>query len=399
MSMKRLFLCIIVVFIALAMRADKLSVFQKYAQEADTAYKNGDTNLCFKINEDIISLFNSTRKKNVKNDEICTIVFNAYCSLSILDKRKNEKEVCDLLSNGLALIDSNPSWVKTYLDKHHIITCFVNLIGGYSKLGDIESACTYNQKMVTFAENHYRFEIADVLLTACDMYSGMNLFDNNYPLYQKLYEMLDDLDRLQQYKVVRELIHFEFRKENYAELVNLALKHEKLIAKSKDKIKETVLYIISSGFNYNANKIARENQGKYLESIDNSYKIGCDWALRNDNRLFPMNCIDYAYWLYGFDEYKDRAIEQFRLYLKAVESAIEDDIFDKDYRRIEDAENALVSILIQEIVNSSKPKDLNTILSEYPKIVSAIIDSPNSEYYDDFIKVVDLSKEICYGTK
>ena len=36
---------------------------------------------------------------------------------------------------------------------------------------------------------------------------------------------------------------FEFTKDNYAELSQLAIQHEKLIAKSKDEIKETILYI------------------------------------------------------------------------------------------------------------------------------------------------------------
>lgn len=396
--MKRLFICFIATFLISALYADELNVFQEYTQKADTAFKHGDKELCFRINEDIISLFNSNRKNNVKNKEICTIVFKAYSSLAFLDNGKNENEVCNLLANGLELIEDNPLWLKDYTNKDHIVQCYVILVGRYSELGDIESACTYNQKMITFAENHYRFEIADVLLTACTMYSGMNMLDKSYPLYQRLYRMFDELDRRQQYKVVRGLINIEFTKENYAELSKLAIHHEKLIAKSKDEIKETILYFICLGFTRNANKIAQEC-GRYSTVADDAFRIGCEWAFRNAPRLYAMNCIDYAYWLYRFDECRFKAIEQFKAYLKAVENIKEENIFDQKDRFIEDAENALISIMVQTIVRADNPSDLNNILSNYPKVVTAIKNSPNSEFYNDFVNVVKLSKEICYGAE
>lgn len=396
--MKRLFLCFIAIFFISALCADDLSIFREYTQKADTAFKHGDTELCFRINEDIISLFNLNRKNNIKIKEICTIVFNAY-SFATSDKRKNEKEVCSLLANGLKLIEDNPLWLKDYTDKNHIVNCYVILIGTYSKLGDIESACAYNQNMITFAENHYRFEIADVLLTACAMYSGMNMFEKNYPLYQRLYRMLNELDRRQQYKVVKELIHFEFKKENYTKVSELAIRHEKLIAKSKDEIKETIYYLICLGLKRNANKIAQECGGGYSTAADDAFKKGCEWAFRNNPHLYPMNCIDYAYWLYGFDECRFKAIEQFKAYLKAVENIEGENIFDQKNMFIEDAENALISIMVQMIVRAENPSDLQNILSNYPKVVTAIKNSPNSEYYEDFINVVELSRRICYGTE
>lgn len=397
--MKRLFLCFIAIFFTSALCADDLSIFREYTQKADTAFKHGDTELCFRINEDIITIFNSNRNNYVKNKEICTLVFNAYSSLAILDKRKNEKEVCSLLVNGLELVEDNPLWLKNYMHKNHIVQCYVILVGRYSELGNIESACTYNQKMITFAENHYRFEIANVLLTACSMYSLMNMLDKSYPLYHRLYRMIDELDRRQQYKVVRELIHFEFTKENYAELSELAIKHEKLIANSKDEIKESILTLICLGFIRNANKIAQKYEGKYSTVVDDAFKTGCEWAFRNDPRLYPMNCINYAYWLYRFDECKFKAIEQFKAYLETVENIEEENIFDQKSRLIEDAENALISIMVQTIVRAENPSDLNYILSNYPKVVSAIRNNPSSEYYEDFVNTVKLSRKICYGTE
>ena len=397
--MKRLFICYIVIFLITTVYADNLSVFQKYSQEAEMAFKQGNTSLCLEIEENIISLFNSNRKKNVKNNEICTIVFNSYCALAFLDERKSEKEICNLLSTALALGEENSLWIRDYTDKNHIIQCYVCLIGNYSILGDIESACIYNQKMINFAENHYRFEIADVLLTACKMYSRMHLFNLSHPLYQRLYMMFDELDKRQQYKVVKELIHFEFIKENYAELVKLAIIHENLIAKSKDEIKETVLDLISLGFKRNANKAAKECEGYYSIDVDNAFKTGCEWTLRNNQHIFPMLCIDYAYWLYGFNEYEVKALEQFRLYLKSIENVNQEEIFDNTYIFVEDAEQALISIIIQEIIKSPTPSDLNKILSDFPRVISAINKYPNSDYYEDFIKAIELSKEICYGTK
>lgn len=397
--MKRLYICLIATFFTFSMYADELSIFQEYTQKADTAFKHGDAELCFRINEDIITLFNSNRNNYVKNKEICTLVFNAYSSLAILDKRKNAKEVCSLLVNGLELVEDNPLWLKDFTNKNHIVQCYVILICRYSDLGDIESACNYNQKMITFAENHYRFEIADVLLTACGMYSGMNMFDKSYPLYQRLYGMLDELDSRQQYKVIRGLIHFDFTKENYTELSRLAIQHEKLIAKSKDDIKDTILYFICIGLKRNANKIAQECGGKYSTVADDAFKIGCEWTYRNNPHLYPINCISYAYWLYSFEEYRLKAVEQFKAYLKAVENIDGENIFDQKNRLIEDAENALISIMVQTILRAENPSDLNNILSNYPKVVSAIRNSPNSEYYEDFINIVELSRQICYGTE
>lgn len=112
-----------------------------------------------------------------------------------------------------------------------------------------------------------------------------------------------------------------------------------------------------------------------------------------------MNCIDYAYWLYGFDECRFKAIEQFKAYLKAVENIEGKNIFDQKNRFIEDAENALISIMVQTIVRAENPSDLQNILSNYPKVVSAIKNSPNSEYYEDFFNIVELSRRICYGTE
>ena len=397
--MKRLLTCLIFALLASTLYADDLSLLKKYSQEADSAFKYGKTELCFKINEDILFLFNSNRKKNVKNTEICTIVFGAYSSLAILDKRKSENEVCSLLSDGLKLVEDNPAWLKDYSQKNHIIQCYINLIGGYVKLGNLSSASDYNQRMISFAENYYRFEIADVLFSACSMNSLMNDFEKSYPLYKRLYEMFDNLDRLQQYMVVRELIHFEFTKKNYSELVRLSLKHEKLISKSKDEIEETILYLIGSGFNLNANNIAKENEGVFSVDTDNAFKSGCDWALRNYPLVYPMNCIDYAYWLYGFDDHKIKALEQFENYLNCLENSQFDVLFDERYRNIIDAENAIISIIIQKIVKSDKPTDLNSILNKYPKVIASISNAPQSELFEDFNNVISYAKEICYGNK
>lgn len=231
------------------------------------------------------------------------------------------------------------------------------------------------------------------------MYSMMHEYARNYSLYQRLYKMFEELDRLQQYKVIRELIHCEFTKENYDKVVDLAIKHEKLITNPKDEIKETICELIGLGFKRNAMRIAKENERVYSIIADNAFKIGCDWTLRNAPHLFPINCINFAYWLYSFEEYKFKAFEQFMKYLQAIEETTEGNLFDNKYRCIEDAENALVSIMIHKIIDSDTPSDINDILSAYPKVVSAIQNSPDSEYYDDFIKTVELSKEICYGTK
>lgn len=392
--MKKKFVFILIAFLASSLHADNLTTFQKYEQRADTAFKHGDTSLCFRIQEDIISLYNFKHKKNAKNKKICTIAFNAYSSLALLDKRKSKKEICNLLSNGLTIIEDNNSWLKEYSNKKHIIDCFINLISIYNDLGETESACSYIQKMIFFTEQNYKFEIADVLLSASYMYLLINKEEKNYPIYQRLYKMLNELDKHQQYNVVTRLIYHEFTQENYAELAKLALKHEGIITKSKDENKEAVYKLIGLGFKRNAIKLAQKHDNNYSAAVDSAYKTGCEWTQRNSFRLYTQNIFEYACWLYRFDKYKIKAVEQFKIYLKAVENNYERPIIsNRFFCHIENAELALIYLLRQEMMESPTPKKLNDILSEYPKTIADIKNSPNSEYYDDLIKIIEFTKK------
>ena len=76
-----------------------------------------------------------------------------------------------------------------------------------------------------------------------------------------------------------------------------------------------------------------------------------------------------------------------------------DVLFDERYRNIIDAENAIISIIIQKIVKSDKPTDLNSILNKYPKVIASISNAPQSELFEDFNNVISYAKEICYGNK
>lgn len=377
--------------------ADNLSMFKGFAQEADSAFKVGNKNLCFSINKTIIDKFNTNRNKYVKNDHICLIVFDAYSSLAFLDNSQSEREICKLLEGGISLINENPLWVKNYPNKSFIISDFTNLIGTYQDLGELDMASKYNLEMVSFAENHYKFEIISVLLSACALNSRMERFDDSYPLYQRLYTMFDEMDRIQQYKVVCELIHFEFLKGNYAKVTELSFKHEKLISKAKDENKEVKLDIICFGLLRNAREEALSSQGSYSDNVKLTYESACTWTKSNYPLFFPKMCIDYAYWLYGFSDKKQMALSQYELYLDSIEHSQYEVLFDEIYRNIVDAENAIISIVVQRVLTSTTPSDLNNILSKYPRIVSSINNAPQSDLYEDFISVIRIANDKCYG--
>lgn len=399
MKAQKIKILIFICFVALSLPsyAVDLNVFREYAHRADSAYAHGNMELCFQINEDIIAHFNANRQTLMKNDEICNIAFGAISSISLLDKSKNDKEVCELLISGLSLIDNNPNWVKGYVNKEYIINCFVSLIGSLSHIGDTIQACKYNQKMIDFAEQYYTYERPNVLFKACSMYSLLHKFDENYPLYKRLYEIFDDLDKFQQYEVVKGLISLEFEKGKFQVVVELSHKHEKLIAKSKDDIKATVLDIIGMAHLRFARYLEKKYQDTDTAIIDQSYNSACSWALRNKVPIYPTICIEYAYWLYGINELVPKALLQYECYLDYIETCNQETLFDSKCRFVEDAENALISIMVKKIITSSAPIDLNEFLKKYPKIISEIKNDPSSEYYEDYNQAVKRAQEICYG--
>lgn len=377
--------------------ADDITVFKEYAQRADSAYAHGNIKLCFQTNEDIIAHFNAKRQEFAENNEICNIAFNAISGISLLDKSKNDKEICELLISGLSLIDNNPDWVKGDVNKEYITNCFIRLIGSLSHIGDTIQACKYNQKMITFAEQYYKYEIPNVLFKACSMYSMLHKFDEKYPLYQRLYKIFDDLEKFQQYEVVKGLISHEFKKNNFQAVVELSLKHEKLIAKSKDEIKATVLDIIGMGHFRFAKYLEKKYKDTDTAIIDQSYKSACSWAFRNKVPIFPTICIGYAYWLYSINELVPKALLQYERYLDYIENCNQKTLFDSKCRFVEDAENALISILVRRVIASSPPTDLNEIFKKYPKVISEIRNNPNSKFYEDFIQTIKQAQEKCYG--
>lgn len=392
--MKRWFLSFIAIFVTFSVFANDLSTFQNYRQEANRAFEQGDSIECFRITEQCINHFKSHYNKFIKNKDICRIVFESYSTLAFLNKEKNKEEVCNLLEIALSLIEANPSWLQKYPKKRGIIDNYIILIGYYHNLGKDRTACLYNEKMIDFAEKHYRYEIAYVLFSACSMYSLLNIRDKSISLYQRLYQMFDTLDKYQQYLVVSRLIHNAFTEEKYTELIELATKHEELIVKSHHPSKQTIIDLISMGFKRSAVKKSQECSGIYSTSTDEAFKRGYKWILKNNPNLFPYICIEYAYWLYRFKEQTSKAVELFEVYLQTIENINQKEIFDSNLRPIEDAENAIISILVYRILQAQEPSSLNSILNTYPRVVTEIKNSPQSRYYKDFIKTIELAKEI-----
>lgn len=385
------------VTLSLPSYADDVNVFKEYAHRADSAYAHGNIKLSFQINEDIIALFNAKRQEYVKNNEICNIAFDAISSISLLDKSKSDTEICELLISGLSLIDNNPDWVKGIINKEDITNCFIILIGSLSHTGDTIQACKYNQKMIDFAERYYKYEMPNVLFKACDMYSMLHKFNEEHHLYQKLYKMFDDLDKFQQYEVVKGLINLEFEKNHFQAVVELSLKHEKLIAKSKDNTKATVLDLIGMAHLRFAKYLEKKYKNTDTAIINQSYNSACSWALRNKVPIYPTICIGYAYWLYSINVLVPKALSQYECYLDYIENCNQKTLFDSKCRLVEDAENALISIMVKKIITTSAPIDLNKFLKKYPKIISEIKNNPSSKYYEDYNQAVKRAQEKCYG--
>lgn len=391
--MKRFLLYVLLSLSCISLHAQDIERFKELAAKADSAYSQRNMELVCQLNQDMINLFTQKREQYIKDNEICPILFAAYCQLSLWDKSLTEAESCQLLAQGLSIVKESTSWIKNYPTKDFIVNSYISLISSYAKLGKIDLASIYNEEMISFAEQHYRTEISNILFSAISMYILMDKMDKLYALYLRLSESLEELDRHQQKDVVQYLMYYEFEKKDYFNVIQLYQKHKKLIDKSKDN--NIVLGFIGLSFLGYAQDLARDTV--YSETTNEVFLSGCNWTYQNYSLLYPKICIEYAYWLYGSVEHLSIALTHFDNYLTYIENNYGDNAFDGSYRQIEDAEMALISILTQKIIISPVPTDLNEILGKFPKIVSKINNSPASEYFEDFNHTVKRAKGICYG--
>ena len=69
------------------------------------------------------------------------------------------------------------------------------------------------------------------------------------------------------------------------------------------------------------------------------------------------------------------------------------------YLRIEDIQNAVISILLNDIIKADVPSNLDELMEKYNKVFSYLIVNKRGELHRDFIESLNMAKEICYENK
>lgn len=366
---------------------------------ADSLYKTNHKDQSFALLKQIIDFYQTNKNECLQDDRICKIIFEAYSSycvspenaISTVERTKN-------LDEALNLVALNPKWIANYPQKQNIVNNYIYYIGlliESDRTGDAQCA---NQAMLHFAEQYYKIGFSDVIISACSMNSLMGNFDQNIPLYEKLYEMFEDLDPLQQYKVVKELIHTAFKAEKNDKVIALATKHEKLIQQTNDEVKDAVLDLISLSFEKTAFKIEDTTSAdRYSVEVNDAYLTGYNWTKVNNKAFLPRSIIYWGYYKYKWDNVKDEAILLFYELLDLLQNKdIEEPIFDA-YCEIEDAQQAIISIIVTQIINASTPIDIERFITKYDRVFIELIGSKNGQYYSDLINAIETAYTICYG--
>lgn len=365
---------------------------------ADSLHKIGHKKQSYEVIKKIIDFYSVHGKACLLDDEICRIVFEVLSSYGVNFDNISVSERINYLSKAINIVKLKPAWVNNYHHKQIIISTYTCYIGYLIEAERIPEAQSANQDMLRFAEQYYIIGLSEALLTASAMNSLMGKSEQNISLYRKLYEMFNELDKIQQYKVVKQLIHFEYMAKEYDKVISLAIKHTSLIQNTTDDIKEPVLDLI--GFSFEKHAFAKEDamsKDKYSLEVDEAYAIGYNWTKIN-NEIFSLRCItNWAYYKYQWEEHKCDAILLFYELLDILQRKnMEEFIFDK-YIDIEDAQQAIISIIVTQIFNSSTPIDIKAFIEKYNIVFDKLITSQKGEYYNDLIKAIETAYFICYG--
>ncbi len=365
---------------------------------ADSLYRAGNKMLSFECSKKVIDFYLTHKDQLIMNDEICRTIFDTYTSYVMSENPISLEERTHNLTQALNIIELNSNWIKSYPNKQRIINQYEIYIRYLIEIGRISDAQDINQNMLGFAEQHYRLGLTEVILSACSNNSLMGRFELNYPLYKQLYDKFDELDKLQQYKVLKELIQFEFKTHNYGEVINLATKHTRLIQWVNDEYKDAVLDIISLSFEKNAFGLEDAvSPEQYSDETDQAYMLGYDWTKTNNKVFFPRSIIYWAYYKYKWNDTKNDAISLFYELLDILQNKnIEEPLFD-EYCEIEDAQQAIISIIVTQIIKASTPIDIDSFITKYDRVFNELIGSKEGEYYKVLIDALETAYIVCYG--
>ena len=71
-------------------------------------------------------------------------------------------------------------------------------------------------------------------------------------------------------------------------------------------------------------------------------------------------------------------------------------LFD-EYCKVEDGQQAIISIIVQQIYNTSSPIDINELMNKYDRVFYELVYLQKGKYYQEFIKTIETAYTICYG--
>ena len=226
----------------------------------------------------------------------------------------------------------------------------------------------------------------------------MGIREQSLPLYEKLYEMFDELDKIQQYKVVRGLISLKSDAKDHEQVIALATRHEKLIRWANDEVKSAVLGIISFSFQTVAWEKS-QSKNRYSQKVDDSYAIAYNWIKANNKDFLPRIIACWAYYKYKWDGLEYQAIPLFYELLDLIQNKyIDEPLFDK-YCEVEDVQQAIISIIVMQVYKTSPPMDIKDFMNKYSRLFNELITSQKGIYYKDLMTTLETAYTICYGER
>lgn len=393
-SMRSLILFIILFFVfqhALSNSIDK-DYFTREVELSEISFKKGDTLQCLMHCKNIIREFELNSKLYVKDFDVCNFAFDAYNSLYLWGYNTFDEER-KYIGGILYLLKSNTIWASKNLRKNIIKNLYTSTIFKCIENREFILATKYIDEMVWFADNYYKSNLNDILLTVSLMYRNMDNFKEANKICERLYLSKGTLDNVQLYSLISYMIHYSVMDNDFNKVVDLATDNKKVIFKSNELSKESLIYFVCNSINKIAESYKFET---YSSIVDSLYIESYTWAKVFNHPYLPRAIINRAYYNYYFK--KDRkTLDLFYLYLDYCEK---ESNFDRnEYILIEDLQNAIVCVLLNDIIQAKVPINLMELMAKYNKVFSYLIENKRGQYYLDFIDSLNMAREVCNGNK
>lgn len=393
-SMRSLILFIILFFVFQHTLSNSIGkdYFTREVELSEISLKKGDTLQCLMHCKNIIREFELNSKLHVKDFDVCNFAFDAYNSLYLWGYNTFDEER-KYIGGILYLLKSNTIWASKNLRKNIIKNLYTSTIFKCIENREFILATKYIDEMVWFADNYYKSNLNDILLTVSLMYRNMDNFKKANKICERLYLSKETLDNVQLYSLISYMIHYSFMDNDFNKVVDLATDNKKVIFKSNELSKESLIYFVCNSINKIAESYKLET---YSSIVDSLYIESYTWAKVFNHPYLPKTIINRAYYNYYFK--KDRkTLDLFYLYLDYCEK---ESNFDKnEYILIEDLQNALVCVLLNDIIQAKVPINLMELMAKYNKVFSYLIANKRGQYYLDFINSLNTAREVCNGSK